>query len=230
MSDPDITLLDTGRHLLDCSAPNCFRYLTFETREEAEADKLNHPCPWWGGQTKVAWSVTKTLVEKLWDMMDADMDQIASGGPMAEYHKNHARGLADATALFMRPFFETADDIVREVVKRKKARDAGEEYETPGLGARRYEVALMDPAERYASGPSGAPTGRTAGSGTTAARRAARAASGPRRASKPAVTLSEQEQNAIREAHKQMPTVFTPAVLAKQYSVSEAVVKEIVGT
>ncbi|HEY6021860.1 MAG TPA: hypothetical protein VIY48_18950 [Candidatus Paceibacterota bacterium] len=223
--------LETDKWLLDCSEPHCFRYLTFNSEAEAVQDKNTHPCPWWGGDTKVSWSVTKTLVEQLWAMMDNVMDEITKGGPSLEYNKARARGLADATALFMAPFFKTGDEIVQEVVKRKKARDAGEEYETPGIGARRYESAAMahaSAAEGWYETPEDGYTTNPARAGESRNQRRTTAA--PRRAPVQSKQLSPQEADAVRLAHKQMPQIFTVAVLAKQYGVSEAVVKEAVAS
>ena len=65
-----------GRYLFECDKPNCFRHLTFKTLEAARLEEGTHACPWWGGETRVSWSVTKTLVQQLWDKLDIEYELI----------------------------------------------------------------------------------------------------------------------------------------------------------
>lgn len=79
-----------------------------------------------------------TLISQMWDEMDRVTEPLAQGQG-SEYDKGYARGVAAMLALFMVPHFTTPDEIVREAVKRYKAKAANEEYETPGLGSRNME-------------------------------------------------------------------------------------------
>lgn len=229
-----ITTLETGKWLLDCDEPHCFRRLTFKSESEAIRDKETHPCPWWGGQTKVAWSVTKTLVEQMWEKLDLSMDLIKddSQSDLVKHdEKIRARAISEMIAIFMAPFFTDANGVAAEAQKRWKARQAGEDYETPGLGHRRYESAAMahaSAAEGWYETPEDGYTTNPARAGEPRNQR--RTTATPRRAPLQSKQLSPQEADAVRLAHKQMPQIFTVAVLAKQYGVSEAVVKEAVAS
>lgn len=189
----------------------CHRAMSHKTLEEAVLDWNTHKCPW-GSGTKVAWSVTRTLVEQMWDKLDLELDQIKghlnSEGKMQfaidpNYHQIRARAISECIAIFMPPFFATADDVVRESVKRHEARLKGEEYETPGLGHRRYESATVEKARIEQPVR---PTGRA-------------------RPATPAPPANVQR--ALRDSHKAMPDVFTPEVLAQQYKLDISVVNDI---
>jgi hypothetical protein len=134
-----------GRYLFACPKPNCYRRLTFKSFEKAKLEEVNHSCPYWGGETKVSWSVAKTLVQQLWDKLDIEYSLIVeSQAQNPDETKGRARAFAESIAIFMPPFFSTADDVVREAGRRYKADKAGEQYETPGLGSRRYEGAIRE--------------------------------------------------------------------------------------
>lgn len=226
--------VETERFLFKCDKPNCYRRLTFKSADLVELERVNHKCPYWGGESKVSWSVTKTLVQQMWDKLDAEYAEIKRGSIDPEYNKARARAFAECIAIFMRPFFETADDIVKEAMRRYDAKAAGDtEYETPGIGHRRYETAAMAHASRadgwYESPQDGYTTDPAhAGSPSRGrGRRASGSVGAP--AAAPAIKLSEADQSAIRNAHEQMGQIFTPAVLAKQYGVSEAVINQVLG-
>lgn len=220
-----------GRYLFECNQPNCFRRLTFKTLEQAQLEQTNHKCPWWGGETKVAWSVTQTLVQQMWEKLDLAFQPIAQGMG-TEKDKARARAIAECIAIFMPPFFTTADDVVREAVRRHKADEAGEDYETPGLGSRRYEGAMRQ-AEQHASAtegwystPDGAYTSDQSRAGAKATRATGRArthAAGQVDTSK----LTDAEKKTIKDFNQQMPQVFTAKALAKQYGVTEAVIEAV---
>jgi len=82
-----------------------------------------------------------TLVQQMWDLLDARTAELMKPVPDEEIltTRGQARGIAQCLALFMQPHFSTADDVVREAVKRYKAKQEGTDYETPGLGSRSLE-------------------------------------------------------------------------------------------
>ena len=138
-----------GRYLFACPEPNCYRHLTFKTLEEAEAEQSDHGCPNVGGPTKVSWSVTRTLVEQLWDKLDVEYELIVEKKAVyIDTTKGRARAFAEAIAIFMPPFFSTADEVIREAGSRYRAKKDGEQYDTPGLGSRRYEGAVRNDKPR----------------------------------------------------------------------------------
>ena len=226
---------EQGRHLFECDKPNCFLHVTFKTYEAAVAEQQNHKCPHWGGETKVAWSVTKTLVQQMWDKLDECMDSIKDPQESVyiESNKTRARAFAECIAIFMPPFFTSADEVAREAGRRWQARQAGDtEYETPGIGARRYESAAMaardhaSPAEGWYGTPDGGYTANPERAGARQTRTSGRArtyAAGQVDTSK----LTDTEKKTIKDFNAQMPEVFTAKALAKQFGVSEAVVNAV---
>lgn len=92
------------------------------------------------------------LLLDTWKLLDSKVDLILddsqSAAPEKEKAKNEARGIAEVLAMFMRPFFESADDIVRESVKRHKAKVADAEHQTPGLAEK-----LWNPNTRWDGTP-----------------------------------------------------------------------------
>lgn len=108
----------------------------------------HHECPFINGITKYAGSVTMTLVEDMWEKLDFAYEQLlgthSSEFKDVAFWKGQCRMGAEMIAIFMKPHFQTPDEIVREVVKRKQMRDTGEEYETKGLGYRMYELPKDD--------------------------------------------------------------------------------------
>lgn len=202
------------------------------SQEHAEQIRDTHKCPYAGGETRWSWDVTKTLVEQIWDKLDAEMVKIKSAPTSSAEQVDvlqatqRARAFAEVLAIFMVPHFRTADDIAREAAKRYKAKQAGEDYETPGLGSRRYETAANVPrsaAPGWHPAPDGGYTSDPAQAGY--ARRGGRTAT--RTATKPEVKLGEKEQTAIKFAHES--GMFKVADLAKTYGVSEAVINQIIG-
>ena len=141
-----------------------------------------------------------TLIGQMWDELDRVTEPLAQGQG-TDYDKGYARGVAAMLAMFMVPHFTTADEIVREAVKRYKAKAAGEEYETPGLGSRRMEPPPGSES-KYKVPATAKPYTR-----------------------KVEVKLGEQQQKAIKFAKES--GMFTVEVLAKTYGVSVAVINQI---
>lgn len=76
-------------------------------------------------------------VKDLWEELDGYYDQLVA---MESGTLDHARqvgmmrGMAISLSHIMRPYFVEADDVVREVMERHKARVEGDEsYRTPGI-------------------------------------------------------------------------------------------------
>lgn len=86
----------------------------------------------------------RSLLAQCWEEVDRLVEILmAPGVDKTEivYHQNSGRllGMANLLALFMHPHLTTEKEILSEGVRRKKARDAGELYETAGIGSRRLE-------------------------------------------------------------------------------------------
>lgn len=123
-----------GAEVFECPEPYCY----YRIRLRSAGDSTDHKCPF-AGETRVGWSVTKTLVEQVWDMLDRSIDEIMSPSPLPkEYHQAQARAFCRVLAIFMKPLFADEDAIADEARKRYKMRKAGEPYETIGLGSLRH--------------------------------------------------------------------------------------------
>ena len=113
--------------------------------------------------------VGRSLLLDTWKLLDSKVDIIMSepndphGDNSVEAEarsraKYEARGIAEVLANFMSPFFDSADDIVREAVARYKARSSGADHETPGLAEeiwspnRRWDGTLYDEKKPVKSG------------------------------------------------------------------------------
>jgi hypothetical protein len=129
----------------------------------------------------------------MWEMLDVEFSVLAAEDFKNEVRKARARAIAECIALFMKPHFVTADDVIREA---KKRHESDEEYETPGLGVRRFET---EPPY------------------TTGAVKPRRGAPKPP-APKPAKEIDEQIKKAIKFALES--GMFTPDQVAKTYGLT----------
>lgn len=192
-----------------CPKPNCYYAVSAQSEEEARTQEREHQCPYQGGVTHFGWGVTVTLVEDMWHKADAAYLRITEENLSAEElakRKGVVRGMCDMIAIFMVPHFKTADEVGRELLKRAAAHQAGEEYETPGLGGRRYEPP---PGEnKYLQNRS-----------TPAVKE-----STPPSKSK----LSEADTESIKFAFES--GMFTKEQISKTYGVSVATVEQLVST
>jgi hypothetical protein len=118
--------------------------------------------------------------------------------------KNQARGIAEVLAIQMKPFMESADQVVKCAVKAYK----DPEFEVPGLGAH-----LWDP-QRNSDG-----TPRVAIGGPVK-----KAAPTKSKVFKTGKTLTDQEREGIKEALSS--GLFTESDIATMFKVSLAQVKE----
>jgi hypothetical protein len=135
--DPD------NPHLVECNRNDmCMFRLTFKTYEEAKRwdDPKQHGCPR-RGPTGFGASVTQTLLEQAWGILDQHMGIVQSidkDHPERVIWMARCRGVAEVLALFMPPHFRTADEIAREAMKRWQAAQNGEPRRTAGLGDLKY--------------------------------------------------------------------------------------------
>lgn len=143
IEDPWATSSESPTHRYQCPNPDCY-YSVGVFGDCTEACK--HNCPM-KGETKIGWTVTKTLVEQVWDKLDACMvvimpDPEGTTLPNDQWlneAKIQARAYAEVLAIFMSPHFKTVTEVAKEARKRRQAALAGEPYETAGLGSLRYQ-------------------------------------------------------------------------------------------
>lgn len=196
---------------LSCPAPLCFYNGGYKTELQARRVQETHPCPWFGGgTTTISWGVmSDQFLQFIWKDLDEIMDVLMVTETPSEERvewQGRARGLAQALAILMPPFFHDPDEIAQEALVRWEKKQAGEEYETPGIGRLRFQsppgADVMTPAGLYRVSPEHDPTL-------------------PKRP--PAHSLSDQDIAAIRKAKDHFPI----AALATAYGVTEAVIKYV---
>lgn len=139
-----------------CPAPFCF-YVIMAPDEATLDERIEkHKCPWFGGGTTTySWGVmSDSYIGPIWEMLDREVDIIKGGGDPTrtddqirqdmQMSRYKARGLAEALGVLMAPFFTTANEIVKEAIVRWEKRQAGENYETPGLGRLKWKRVDLD--------------------------------------------------------------------------------------
>jgi hypothetical protein len=168
-----------------------------------------------------------TLVMKMWDALDKSMTEIMEAKyPVdQERAKIRARAQAEFIALYMTPHFTTADSVAIEARKRYNARqkDTPEydpEYETPGLGTRRYQPPPG--TEKY-----GVNSRTEPGKSVSKTRKAPGSSSSSSKATRTGKKLPEDSLATIKQGVE--TGMFTVAQISKMYSVSEDEVKEQLG-
>lgn len=122
-----------------CPQPLCFMVLHAATEVILNDRIEKHQCPWFGGGTTTfSWGVmADDYLTPIWRMLDREMDLVydPEAEPRArEDAKEAARGYAGALSILMPPFFTTPKEIILEAKVRHEKRQAGEDYETPGIG------------------------------------------------------------------------------------------------
>lgn len=146
----------------NCPAPLCFYHGGYTDEIMANKMQETHTCPWFGGgKTTLSWGIMSDMfLVPIWKKLDDAVDDLMAykNGEGDDYVENiklgrkegTCRGLAEALADLMPPFFHTGDEVVQEAMVRYEKRQAGEDYETPGLGRLRFKVPpgaeLMTPA------------------------------------------------------------------------------------
>lgn len=197
------------RWVYRCPADMCF----YARSVEHEGADIQHRCPQGNGPTKVAWvSYGPTLLQKTWDELDSVMNEIMAADhaePSVQVTKGYARGLAFTLSLFMVPHFTTPADVSREAKKRWDMRQAGTDYETPGLGSRTYEP----------------PPGDNKYSTVSKVRRELKTPSPEPKpvAPKPEVLLTEAQIVAIKNAR----VMFTSEELAQMYGTTAKFIESL---
>lgn len=139
-----------------CPQPLCFFCVVAATEKKLDKRIEHHvenTCPWFGGGTTTfSWGVmSDKYLQPIWAKLDAEVNIIKRTvefdpsvtdddiRQLMQDARLRARGLAEALALLMPPFFSTGDEIVREAIVRWEKRQAGEKYETPGLGMYKFQ-------------------------------------------------------------------------------------------
>lgn len=134
-----------------CPAPFCFYVIVAQTESKLDERIEAHKCPWFGGGTTTfSWGLmSDSYIGPIWKMLDDQVDIVKGGGNPdrtddqirsdMQQARYTARGLSEALAVLMVPFFTTANEIVKESIVRWEKRQAGEDYETPGLGRLKWK-------------------------------------------------------------------------------------------
>lgn len=187
----------------------CFFTVSAKTEWEADNRLKTHTCPWYGGgKTTLSWGVMSDhFLLPMWRELDELLDKLkadeAELGGMHVALRGEVRGLCRALSILMPPFFTTVKDVAMEANKRWEKRQAGEDYETPGIGRLKFQR----PPGADLITPSGIP--RTPEFDPTA----------------PKHRLPKEAVEKILAASK---AGFTPDMLAPAYGVTEAVIKGII--
>lgn len=208
-----VTQVEIDRHPwgFECERPDCQLILSAPTEEAARLIEATHTCPYYGGKTTYGWSITVTLVEEVWQKLDADMMSLMQPEAGTDFVslKARLRAFAEVLAIFMKPHFTTADEIAREARRRYDNR-LDPEYCTAGLEQRRFEPP---PGSRRLSEETWSP-------GTRTATRATAQSAVEKGLSK----LTDEQKTSIKLFHDNQ---FPVAVLAKSHGVSEAVINAV---
>lgn len=147
-----------------------------------------------------------SLLQRTWEKLDREVDAIKRPDTIdPEYHKTRAVALAEVLAMFMVPYFSTTQEVSAEALRRWKARQNGEEYETLGLGA--HALSLPKPAVQIPRGQQ------------TTKRAAAPKSSGNRI---PAAAVNNSLQGIVTG-------MFTVKQIASMYKMTEGEVKSQLG-
>lgn len=133
--------LDGREWVFGCPKPNCYYAVSFHSEDDARKAEAEHPCPYQGGITKIAGSVTLLVIEDMWNIADKQLAKLEN--EPSDANRGMLNGMCVMLALWMRPHFSTAAEVGKELTKRRGYAKAGEEYTTPGLGNRRYEMPKL---------------------------------------------------------------------------------------
>jgi hypothetical protein len=216
--------------LVFCEEPNCWYRHAAKTKEEGEASLAKHPCPY--ATPSRGFLVPISAVGKMWEKYDAAIAELMEGNyppvtiadpvsdddagqhevenPEKVRLKGVCRGMAEMLAEVMSPHFKTPDEIVGEGVRRYKAKKAGEQYETPGLGGLAFAKQRSLEWKEGVNKAGGTPV---------------KSATPAQTKINPLDKFKPEEIKAIKAA-KDMG-MMDEAQLAKMYKVTEAVIKAV---
>jgi hypothetical protein len=185
----------TGIHYLSWRTPTGQKQ-TIEYHPYPREIPMSHPEP-------LLFSLWELLQSKMSTFMDYQPDDDMEKASARERAKYEARGMAETLAILMKPFVESADDVVKHAVKYYKDNT----YEVPGLG-----LHLWDPMKNY--------------DGTD---RTPMPTPGSQRKPAPARKLGKQLDAAEKDAIKAALSsgMFTPDQLAGVYKVSVAQIEAL---
>lgn len=157
-----------------------------------------------------------TLIQQMWDEVDLQYNFfqekkkiVGQNEKDLAFTKGYLRGCVKMLSIFMRPHFNTPDDIVREVHRRWDHAQRGEEYETPGLGSLRY---TPPPGTKQYT------TGDVPGTTKQATKKSASS-------KKRVVNLSDEQKDGIKNALA--AGMFSPEDLASMFKVPVETVKAL---
>lgn len=126
---------DSGTYpwISDCGVVGCYYIVSARTKIAAELQLAIHNCPLEGVTKGMSENTPanagKSIVEKLWDMLDNDVNMIKSDSINTEWHKAHAAGLAAAIALMAVPYFTDTAGVSREALRRWQMRNGDIDFE-----------------------------------------------------------------------------------------------------
>lgn len=144
---------------------------------------------------------------KIWQKLDACIDKIRTESQMpTEFEKVQANTYADVLAQLMSPFYADATAVLAESMSRWKARQAGEERQSPGLAEH-----FWNPIGRYDKMP-------VQSSGSTR--------SGGAVSTKPAVKFDQQKTTFIK--HCLENGLQSPETLATMFDCTADDIKAVV--
>lgn len=220
---PDSITFDGEVYSTSCKRPGCNFTWKSNTYDYAACMLQVHIYGSLVAPGTISWRSAVTLLESLWAKADQHYDALMGpelagfgpGDPQKAKAQGILRGYCESILVFMDHVFATPDDVAREIVKRGKARAAGESYETIGLGSRRYEMPFAKGSQQEAQ-----QTAMTKGLSYHAAKEK------PKVEVTIPVHLTVEQQAAIRNTSGMFPV----AELAKLYNVSPAVINHILSS
>lgn len=127
-------------YVYSCEKEKCGYSVACESIESGIEEEIFHMCPRQvmleagadGKQKRV------TIVEQAWRMFDVKFDEYKThtGGDQVRTSSiaGELTGMSNIIFLLMKPYYETREDVVRELMKRYDDAKAGVEHVTPGIG------------------------------------------------------------------------------------------------
>lgn len=223
--------LGLGQHKVtvryECWRPACEYYVDASTEVVARTIKAMHErftCPTYNGEVVTTPNTRlenshpgltgKTITQQLWSMLDGatrrvkewDAEDTEANRSELDKARGEARGIAQAIVILSVPYYESANDVVKEAVRRyKQSRDEVPFQDTPGVDG--YNPAPVDHQAHLGQG---------------------RTVNEAKLPVKPAFTGGKKlEPKQIKGIKNGMAAGFPPDMLAKSYGVSVDRVHEI---